>query len=138
MDVFLWLIPVIDDLAPLSLCVGGLVNYSLILLSVYFIWVLNCFSMSNKYACACLHMWQNSMYKHTTHMGHMQKVVEEFVPSGFEMKHHNYWSLTRSNCYRVLGNTDAGKNSIDLDNDHKPLGAFQKHFSLTEIIKNGL
>ena len=34
---FLRLIPVIDDSAPLSLCVGGLVNYSLIPLSVYFI-----------------------------------------------------------------------------------------------------
>lgn len=36
MDVFLWLIPVIDDLTPLSLRVGGLVIYSLILPCVYF------------------------------------------------------------------------------------------------------
>lgn len=77
-DVFLWLIPLIDDMAPLSHCVGSLVNYSLILLSVFFIWYLNYFSMSN------MHVHSHTVYTKSTCGSEVrgEKVVS--VSVGFE------------------------------------------------------
>lgn len=83
MDVFLQLIPVIDDLAPLSLCVGGLVNYSLILRSVYFIRDLNGFSMSNRVTCMCMLTHVAELYIQK----HMQESSQRVsVSIGFGMK----------------------------------------------------
>lgn len=107
--------------------------------------------MSNKYACACSHTWQNSTLKDTWVCQQRDSSLRVSVPDlklnfwylstwmlwlFFVHNLSNYWSFTHYIYCRVLENTNAGKNNIDWGNEHKSQKAFQKQFNITQIIQN--